>query len=277
MQTVYIGNTLVNDVMLGSQRMDDVIQRYQFTPTDQAALNFINATGIQDNTIREAINTLVVSLKANNLWNKMYVLYPFVGGTQDTNKYNLVNTGSYTISFTSGWTYNENGITGNGTSTYANTGYSGSVSTWYTSGSLFNYSRTAGRSGYDIGVNDSDVTGEYYLINRLSNDTAYLNFGSTPTTVANTTGSGLFMGSSRGNSQNLYRNGSQIVSAVKTATTNPSKPYYIGANNFKSVSANEFTNRNYALAGFAQAFDSTEASTFYTIVQNFETSLNRQV
>jgi hypothetical protein len=24
MQTVYIGNTLVNDVMLGSQRMDDV-------------------------------------------------------------------------------------------------------------------------------------------------------------------------------------------------------------------------------------------------------------
>ena len=25
MQTVYLGNTLINDVMLGSQRMDDVI------------------------------------------------------------------------------------------------------------------------------------------------------------------------------------------------------------------------------------------------------------
>jgi len=27
MQTVYIGSTLINDVMLGSQRMDDVIAR----------------------------------------------------------------------------------------------------------------------------------------------------------------------------------------------------------------------------------------------------------
>ncbi len=26
MQTVYIGNTLVNDIMLGRQRMDDVLQ-----------------------------------------------------------------------------------------------------------------------------------------------------------------------------------------------------------------------------------------------------------
>ncbi len=26
MQTVYIGNTLVNDIMLGAQRMDDVLQ-----------------------------------------------------------------------------------------------------------------------------------------------------------------------------------------------------------------------------------------------------------
>ena len=33
MQTVYIGNTLVNDVMLGSQRMDDVLQKFTSVPT----------------------------------------------------------------------------------------------------------------------------------------------------------------------------------------------------------------------------------------------------
>ena len=31
MQTVYIGNTLINDVMLGSQRMDDVLQKQTLT------------------------------------------------------------------------------------------------------------------------------------------------------------------------------------------------------------------------------------------------------
>jgi len=44
MQTVYIGNTLVNDVMLGSQRMDDVFTL--FTGNDQNLINFLNATGI---------------------------------------------------------------------------------------------------------------------------------------------------------------------------------------------------------------------------------------
>ena len=276
MQTVYVGNTLINDVMLGSQRMDDVIQNILFVPTDQAAINFINATGITDNTIKQAINTLVVDLKANNLWNKLYFLYPFVGGTQDTNKYNLVNTGSYTISFSSGWTYNNNGITGNGTSTYANTGYSGSVSTWYASGSLFNYSRTTGQSGYDMGVNDS-AAGEYYLINRLTNDLTYLNLSVTPSTVASTDGSGLFMGNSRTSTQTACRNGSQIINVSKTTGQNPTIPFYLGANNFQNITAGDYTNRNYALVGFGQSFDGTEASTFYTIVQNFQTSLNRQV
>ena len=276
MQTVYVGNTLINDVMLGSQRMDDVLQNIVFVPTDQAAINFINATGITDNTIKQSINTLVVDLKANNLWNKLYVLYPFVGGTQDTNKYNLVNTGSYTISFNGPWTYNNNGITGNGTSTYADTGYSGSVSTWYTSGSLFNYSRTTGRSGYDMGVNDS-AAGEYYLINRLTNDLTYLNLAVTPSTVASTDGSGLFMGNSRTSTQTVYRNGSQIINVSKTTGQNPTIPFYLGANNFQNISAGDNTNRNYALGGFGQSFNGTEASTFYTIVQNFQTSLNRQV
>jgi len=276
MQTVYLGNTLINDVFLGSQRMDDVLQNRVYVPTDQAALNFINATGITNNGIRESINTLVVDLKANNLWNKLDVLYPFVGGTIDTNKYNLVNTGSYTISFSGGWTYNENGITANGTSAFANTGYSGSISTWYASGSLFNYSRTTGRSGYDMGVNSS-VTGQYYLINRLSNDLTYLNLSVSPTTTASFDGSGLFMGNSRTTTQTAYRNGSQIINVSKTTTTNPDIPFYLGANNFQNTFANEFTNRNYASAGFGQSFDATEASTFYTIIQNFQTSLNRQV
>jgi hypothetical protein len=38
MQTVYVGNTLINDVMLGSQRMDDVIQLIPSSPIPTSGL-----------------------------------------------------------------------------------------------------------------------------------------------------------------------------------------------------------------------------------------------
>lgn len=275
MQTIYVGNTLINDIFLGSQRMDDAATR--FFGNDQAVKNFVIATGINDFTVVTALDTLVSDLKANNLWTKLDVLYPFVGGSQTTNKYNLINTGSYTINFVGPWTYNSNGITGNGTSTYANTGYSGSVPLWYASGSLFNYSRSTGQDSYDIGVEDTSFN-QSYMHNRLSNNLTYLTMpGTTPSTSASFDGSGLYMGNSRSSTQTVYRNGSQIINVSKTAITNPVSPYYIGANNFRDTSANGFTSRNYAMAGFGRSFDATEASTFYTIVQNFQTALGRQV
>lgn len=274
METVYIGNILINDIFLGSQRMDDTLQNYR--GIDQNVKNFVNATGITDTQVIGALDTMVIQLKNNNLWNKLDVLYPFVGGTANTNKFNLVNTGSYTIAFNGSWTYNSNGITGNASNTYANTGYSGSVTLWYASGSMFNYSRTTGSSGYDIGVNDLGT--ETYFMNRYTgNNTFYRMPGTTQSTSASFDGSGFFMGNSRAGTQTVYKNGTQIINVSKTATSNPSIPYYLGANNFQNTSANEFTNRNYALAGFGRSFDATEASTFYTIVQNFQTALGRQV
>jgi hypothetical protein len=58
---------------------------------DPDAQAFLTATGITDPTITSAINTLVISLKNDGVWSRMVAIYPFVGGTADTHKYNLKN------------------------------------------------------------------------------------------------------------------------------------------------------------------------------------------
>jgi hypothetical protein len=57
--------------------------------TDPDAYNFIETTLITDATQQLAINNLVVGLKANNLWDKMQAVYPFIGGTAYSHKFNL--------------------------------------------------------------------------------------------------------------------------------------------------------------------------------------------
>ena len=57
--------------------------------TDPDAFRFIEIANITDPTQASAINGLVVGLKSNNLWDKMQVIYPFVGGNAFSHKWNL--------------------------------------------------------------------------------------------------------------------------------------------------------------------------------------------
>jgi len=95
-----------------------------FDPDAQA---FITAAAITDSTQQSAINTLVVGLKADSIWTKMKAIYPFVGGTASTHKFNLKDPrdliAAYRLTFSGGWTHNSNGITGNGTNSFAESYY----------------------------------------------------------------------------------------------------------------------------------------------------------
>jgi len=82
---------------------------------DPDAQAFIDATGISG-TDATAINTLVLDLKAASLWTEMYALWPFVGGTSTTNKYNLINPAQYSASFQGSQTFNSTGWFNNSTS-----------------------------------------------------------------------------------------------------------------------------------------------------------------
>jgi lysophospholipase L1-like esterase len=56
---------------------------------DIDAKAYITAAGLTDSTQILSINNFVKGLKEVSLWNKMYAIYPFIGGTAATHKWNL--------------------------------------------------------------------------------------------------------------------------------------------------------------------------------------------
>jgi hypothetical protein len=92
---------------------------------DPDAQAFITAANITNPTQQSAINTLVVGLKTDGLWTKMMAIYPFVGGTATSHKYNLKDPRdldvAYRLTFGGGWDHSSYGIGGNGANTYADT------------------------------------------------------------------------------------------------------------------------------------------------------------
>jgi hypothetical protein len=80
---------------------------------------FLNATGIIDLNISAAIKNLVSDLKAFGIWNKMIAIYPMVGGTFTTHKYNLIDPrdddGAFRLTYGSSVTHSLAGFTPSGT------------------------------------------------------------------------------------------------------------------------------------------------------------------
>ncbi len=56
---------------------------------DSDAQAFIDATGITNSTEINAVNVLTKDLKSAGYWDDLVAVYPFVGSTADTHKYNL--------------------------------------------------------------------------------------------------------------------------------------------------------------------------------------------
>jgi hypothetical protein len=284
MQTVYIGNTLVNDIFVGSVRMDDALEINQ--GIDQNVRNFALAAGINDTPIINSLDTFVSELKSNNLWNKFYALYPLVGGTSGSCKWNLITTSSFTLNYTGSFNFTNTGISGSGTTSNINTSFIPNINSadWATNNSFGVYVNTNVSGGYDMGAESpfpaSPAGADTYLISRFSGDTAYFH-NSSSVTVASTDSRGFWFGGvsgSSGTNMNLYKNGTSVASKASPTTYTITRALYFTANNTESgPAANANSTRQYSLSFIARAFNSTEASTLNNIVQTFQTSLGRNV
>lgn len=93
--------------------------------TDRDALAFIEAAGIYNTNQQKAIVDLVRSLKRVGLWTKMKAIYPFIGGTATSHKWNLKDPrdadAAFRLTFSGGWTHSSTGAKPNGTNAFANT------------------------------------------------------------------------------------------------------------------------------------------------------------
>ena len=223
-------------------------------------------------TEKQAVNQLVLDLKANSLWTPMKAIYPMVGASAAACAQNLKSS-SFTGTFSSGWTFASTGVTGNGTSAYMDTGLN-DLNDLGTNASIGLYLNNSGNGGWDLGVfNGTNISG-------ISIDNAGGNFVNIRTALASnfseTYTGGLYLGTDDGTNVNIYKNStnkgteSQVHNGLNLV-------HYIGALNFNGSSFLYSTKRN-AFTFFANStFTGTNISNMYTAVQAFQTTLSRNV
>jgi hypothetical protein len=249
-------------------------------PFDTDAQAFITAAAITDATQQSAINTLVVDFKGYGLWTKLGAIYPFVGGTASTHKFNLKNPldtdAAFRLTFTGGWTHSTTGAKPNGVNAFADTYYN-----------AFSLMGTNQQIGYYVGENlagnfiDIGSSGgtDMGLWTRRTTDQFRFDFpqATVPAVFTNTNSTGnylVFNNSTLG--RGVYKNGSSIYSSAFQNVNifdNDTRKLLLSKNVYSF-----FSPRELRLVAFGTGFTSlTEVTNYTTAVQAFQTTLARQV
>ncbi len=258
---------------------------FSVATVDPDAQAFITAAGITDATQQSAINTLVVELKAYGIWTKMKAIYPFVGGTSSTHKWNLKDPrdldAAFRLVFSGGWTHSSTGALPNGTNAYADSKLNSLNNTTLNSTHFSYYSRTnsnateveisssttitGGGTGSLLEIRTSGVS--YYRVNSDLGYATYTDANSLGFYIANRTASNVING---------WKNGSKVATATTTSKTQANINYWIGALNQNNV-ASLYTTKECAFASIGDGLTDTEATNLYTAIQAYQTTLGRSV
>jgi len=249
------------------------------------------AGGSLTSTEISGVNQLVIDLKGYSIWTLMKAIYPMVGASAAACAQNLKSS-SFTGTFTSGWTFNANGITPNGTSAFMNTNLNASTQLTNNNVHFSIYSRTnivGGNIYYtDMGCSDSPTdlpSGNYiglYVKRPIQSNISSFEANNYQTGIqssfTNTNGQCMIIGSRTSSTLNrIYRNGTLQSSATGTnLSVNPNYNIYIGANN-KLNTAGNFSAIQNAFTSIGDGLTDTDSSNLYTAVQAFQTTLSRQV
>jgi hypothetical protein len=276
-------DTEASNLYTAIQKFQTTLNRFVGTPIypsfDSDAQSFMTSASITDSTQQAAVNYLVTDLKANSLWDKMKAVYPMVGGSATSHSYNLKNPSQYQITFNGGWTHSSTGALPNGTNAYGNTFLSPNTSLNLNNAAISYYSRTNGFSSTPMGAgglsNDFIIIVPRFSSGALQDYSAINSKGDPKTAASNTLGffviSRILNSSFKG-----FQNGSQYFNANENSSSLTSENIFIGARNM-SGTASQFSNLQCAFSTIGDGLTDTEASNLYTIIQNYQTILSRQV
>jgi len=255
---------------------------------DADAQAFITAASITDPTQQSAINTLVTDLKGYGIWTKMKAIYPFVGGTASQHKFNLKNPldtdAAFRLVFNGGGTHSSTGYLPNGTNGYADTKLVPSTDFTTYNHHISLYSRTNNQRDSWNGAYMNSGQAERFVLRSTDAPSGafyYWSYGWAASSIftANTDSRGLFLVTNRSASdREAYRNGTTLA----TNTFNMSAYFpvsislFIGSNNVNG-SPSTYDNKEIAFGSLGDGLDDTESANFYTAVQAFQTTLNRNV
>ncbi len=260
-------------------------------PEERDAWAFLDAAKITSSRQQRAVIELVRGLKHAQLWSKMKAIYPFVGGTATTHKFNLKDPrdadAAFRLSFSGGWTHSTSGAEPNGTNAYANTYLNPSTQLTTSSGAFgfyCNINSTPTNNDCEIGAANADVTQAILLYIRDLRSTQYrtvADIGANGTSTINeaqTSSEGFFL-SKRTSSGDfkVYKNSTQIGSNTTTdPSAFPNFNIFVSAANYDGGPI-QYSPKRTAFVTIGDGLTDTDATALYNIVQRFQTSLGRNV
>jgi hypothetical protein len=245
---------------------------------DPDAVAFLTAAGITDSTIEGAINTLVVDMKDAGIWTKMKAVYPFVGSTASTHKWNLINPldtdAAFRLVFNGGWTHSSTGALPNGTNAYANT-YLNVNSILNSNSHAFNFYLNSDNDGTVRGTLGANVTSNNTLDSYNFSSGVYYRSGSVGNIGAPLNNGKGFFGLTRRNSSSfdmLKQDGTYVLANVPTYTS-INKEIWIGRINASS----SYSIQSQAYLSISDGLTRAEMTSLRTAVETFQTTLSRNV
>lgn len=266
-----------------SQRL--MINGYRFSiGYDSDAQAYFTATGITDNTIKNAVNTLVISLKYNGLWTKGKIINPVAGGSATTHKFNLKDPrdldAAYRLTFFGTVAHTSGGMKGNGTG-YANT-FLNPNTVYPTTGlmSIGIYSRTdSAGTVVDIGAL-SGSTNYIQIYSRFSSQFyGQVNATNITAVTSNTDSRGWFFVSRTGATNTfIQKNLTEVAFSGGTQGVGMvNNNIFVMAQCNTSGNPSLYSTRQIAFVWVGDALSTTEADTLYNIIQTYQTALARQL
>ena len=238
----------------------------------------IAAGGSLSATEQAAVNQLVLDMKSAGIWTLQKAIYPMVGASSAACAQNLKSS-SFTGVFNGGWTFASTGVTPNGSTGFFNTTFNNLTNSLLDSSHLSYYSQTA-TTGLqsEIGLYNPSTNNGYFLsYNYSGGNYKGLNAQSTDVGSAFTPSNGFLLANRNSSTtEKYYFKGVLTDTITKSSTALTNLNVYIGAHNVGG-SAGNFSVKQCAFASIGDGLTDTQASNFYTAVQNFQTTLSRQV
>jgi hypothetical protein len=256
--------------------------------SDSDAQAFLNAAEITNTTQADAVNTLVIGMKAQGLWTKMRAIYPLVGGTASAHKFNLKDPrdldAAFRLAFIGGWTHDSTGILSNGTNAYANTFFtpvtqfssrnSLSIIANISGGTLLGGSSPYTIAGGGANIN-LDETGHFFrATGKLSVFTGEAN---SILAVSNSTTTGYSATNSLAGATSYVLGTSTIATGTVSASGSLGTfPLFISAVNIAGTPFNvSYQNVKYNNISFGDGLTLTEHNNYRTLINTFNTSIGR--
>ena len=235
----------------------------------------VSAGGTVNGTITTAVNTLFTDLKSAGLYTKVKRLYPIIGSTQNSCSLEAKLTGSNILWNNVGsFVFNSNGITCDGVNTrnpayinetpYAIFGSNNNIISFC----MYNRTNRGDEANFPISASIGG-SNNYFQMNINYDGNHYSAIGTAFLTLTAGSSQGLFMASRTSDaSMKFYRNGTSLGEWTTTGNS---------LTNSSIIGLFDLTTDNYAFLSLNDGLTDGEASSFYTIVQAFQTSLGRNV